>query len=64
MTVEESKNLKKGSRVYWLGEAADGGTVTQTSWDAVTIVSDNGHQASVHHGDMRDIHRATKNVLG
>jgi hypothetical protein len=55
MTVTESKNLKKGTRVYWRGEAADSGIITETSWDAVTISWGNGKVASVHHGDMREI---------
>ena len=58
MNVTQSKALKKGSRVYWLGDANDGGVVTETSWSAVTISWDNGHVATVHHGDMREIHRA------
>ena len=58
MTVAESKDLKKGARVYWRGDAADGGIVTETSWDAVMITWDNGQVASVHHGDMREIQRA------
>jgi hypothetical protein len=57
MTVNESKDLKKGDRVYWRGDATDYGTVTETSWDAVTIAWSNGKAASVHHGDMREIHR-------
>jgi hypothetical protein len=36
MTVAESKNLRKGSRVCWLGNAADSGSITETTWDAVT----------------------------
>jgi hypothetical protein len=59
MTVNESKGLKKGARVYWRGDAADSGVVTETSWAAVTITWDNGKVASVHHGDMREIHRTT-----
>ena len=55
MTVDESKHLKKDSRVYWQGDATDAGTITETSWDAVMITWDNGHVAKVHHGDMRDI---------
>ena len=55
MTNAESKALKKGSRVYWQGDAADRGCITETSWDAVTIAWDNGHVARVHHGDMREI---------
>jgi hypothetical protein len=60
MNAAESKALKKGSRVYWRGNAGDSGHVTETSWDAVTIAWDNGHVATVHHGDMRDVHRANK----
>jgi hypothetical protein len=58
MTVTESKGLKKGSRVYWRGDATDGGKITGTSWDAVTIAWDNGQVAIVHHGDMREIERS------
>ena len=58
MNAAESKALKKGSRVYWRGNADDSGRVTETSWDAVTIAWDNGHVATVHHGDMREIQRA------
>ena len=57
MTVDESKALKKDARVYWQGDAADGGIITETSWDAVTIAWNNGQVARVHHGDMREIHR-------
>ena len=61
MTVDKSRKLKKGTRVYWRGDAADSGIVTEMSWDAVTIAWNNGHVASVHHGDMREIQRvATK----
>ncbi len=35
MTAAESKGLKKGSRVYWRGDATDGGRITEISWDAV-----------------------------
>ena len=55
MTVNESKDLKKGTRVYWRGDAADSGIITETSWDAVTIAWNNGKVASVPHGDMREI---------
>jgi hypothetical protein len=53
MNAAESRALKKGVRVYWNGDAADGGIVTET----VTIAWINGHVASVHHGDMREIFR-------
>jgi hypothetical protein len=57
MTAAESKDLKKGSRVYWRGDATDGGRITEVSWDAVTIAWNNGQVATVHHGDMREIQR-------
>ncbi len=53
----KSKTLTKGIRVYWQGNAADAGVVTETSWDAVTSTWDNGHVAVVHHGDMREVMR-------
>jgi hypothetical protein len=58
VTPAESKDLQKGTRVCWQGDAADRGIITKTSWDAVTITWDNGHVAIVHHGDMREIERA------
>ena len=57
MTVTESKGLKKGNRIYWR-DATDSGTITETSWDAVTIAWDNSQVAIVHHGDMREIERS------
>ncbi|HSV22967.1 MAG TPA: hypothetical protein VLJ17_08060 [Xanthobacteraceae bacterium] len=57
MTVAESKCLKKGSGVYWRGDADDSGRITEISWDAVTIAWDIGQVATVHHGDMREIQR-------
>jgi hypothetical protein len=57
MTAAESKVLKKGSHVYWRGDATDRGCITEMSWDAVTIAWDNGQVARVHHGDMREIER-------
>ncbi|MGZ7132394.1 MAG: hypothetical protein ACXVH6_03320 [Halobacteriota archaeon] len=62
MTVAESKALKKGDRVYWQGNVADGGIVTETNWSAVTIAWGNGHVAAVHHGDMREILRAARTL--
>jgi hypothetical protein len=64
VTAAESKNLKKGTRVYWRGDAADSGIITETSWDAVTITWNNGQVASVHHGDMREIHSTSEKPKG
>jgi hypothetical protein len=55
MTAAESRALKEGDRVYWQGHAGDKGIITARTWDAVTIAWDNGHVATVHHGDMREI---------
>jgi hypothetical protein len=57
MNVAESKNLREGARVYWQGDAADFGTITEKSWNAITIAWKNGHVAVVHHGDMWKILR-------
>jgi hypothetical protein len=48
MTVTESKGLAKGTRVYWRGNAAHSGIITEVSWDAVTIAWNNGQVATRH----------------
>jgi hypothetical protein len=58
MTITQSKNLQIGNRVIWHGKADDGGRVTETSWDAVTITWDNGQVARVYRGDMGEIQRS------
>ena len=55
--IDEFKALKEDTRVYWRGDAADSGIITETSWDAVTIAWNNGEVARVHHGDMREIRK-------
>ena len=62
MTATEAKDLKKGDRVYWRGDAADGGIITEKSWNGVTIAWDNGHVAIVHHGDMTEILRTAQRL--
>jgi hypothetical protein len=64
VTAAESKKLSKGARVYWRGDAADSGIITETSWDAVTIAWNNGQVATVHHGDMREIHSKAAHPKG
>jgi hypothetical protein len=58
MTATESRTLRIGARVCWEGNIADGGKITKTSWDSVTITWDNHHVATVYHGDMQKIRRA------
>jgi hypothetical protein len=57
MTTAEAKSLKIGSRVFWRGDADDGGNITEMSWDAAMIAWDNGKATRVHFGDMREIQR-------
>jgi hypothetical protein len=64
MTAAELKDLKKGVRVYWRGDADDSGVVTGTSWEAVTIAWNNGLVATVHHGDMREVLRTKLRYSG
>jgi hypothetical protein len=62
MTAAESKDLKKGSRVYWRGDATDGGRITEVSWDAVTIAWNNGQDACADdHERKEDRHPNTEN---
>jgi hypothetical protein len=58
MSPDDSRKLTIGNRVCWQGRPDDGGKITETSWNAVTIAWDDEHVAVVHHGDMRDIQRA------
>ena len=62
MNVDESTALKKGTHVYWQGDGADSGIITETSWDAVTISWNNGEMARVHHGDMRETAKQPSNT--
>jgi hypothetical protein len=39
MTVDESQARNKGTRVYWRGDAADSGIVTETNWDEFVLIS-------------------------
>ena len=51
------RTSRKAGRVCWQSNAADSGRITETRWDAVAIVWDNGQVATVHHGDMREIQK-------
>ena len=55
MTSEQSKKLKIGDRIYWRGDAKDGGRITERSWDAVGIAWDNGQTARMHFNDMIEV---------
>jgi hypothetical protein len=58
MTGEESRQLKAGDRVFWLGDVNNQGTVKKASWSCVAIDWDDGDCTSVSHNDMDRISRA------
>jgi hypothetical protein len=63
MTAEEARKLNIGDRVYWRGQAHDGGRVTVRSWNGVVVAWDNGQTANIHYNDMREIQlEATKHL--
>ncbi len=45
MTAADSKDCKKGSRIFWGADPADGGRIKEINWDAVTIAWDNAQVA-------------------
>ena len=64
MTVDGFQGSQEGQpRVYWQGDGGDSGTITETSWDAVTIAWNNGQVARVHHGDMREIQQTADKAV-
>jgi hypothetical protein len=52
MTCVESRQLKEGDRVFWLGDANNQGTVNKVSWSGVTIDWDDGDCTSISHDNM------------
>jgi hypothetical protein len=52
MTSEQSRKLQIGSRVYWMSDRTDAGTVTETNWARVFIKWDNRSEHSIMHNDM------------
>jgi hypothetical protein len=59
MTGEESRRLKAGDRVFWLGDVKNQGTVKRASWSGVAIDWDDGDCTCISHNDMDRISRAT-----
>jgi hypothetical protein len=39
-------------RVYWRGDLADRGTITETNWAGVTVKWDSRGQQNILHNDM------------
>jgi hypothetical protein len=52
VTGDESRKLKSGDRVSWLGDLKNQGTIRGTSWSGITIDWDDGDSTSVSHNDM------------
>ena len=55
VTPEQSRNLKVGQRVSWLGNDQDRGVIVERDWTGVKIQWDNGKTSFYHHNDMRDV---------
>jgi hypothetical protein len=55
VTSEQSRTLKVGQRVCWLGNEQDRGSITERDWTGVRIKWDDGKTSFHHHNDMRDI---------
>ncbi|MGA8613088.1 MAG: hypothetical protein WB760_15595 [Xanthobacteraceae bacterium] len=64
MTVGESEALKKGTSVFWRGDPAVTGIITDTSSDEVTISWNNGQVDIVQHTGMREIQRTPTKPSG
>jgi len=57
MTVTESKGLRKGSRVYWRGDATDSVRITETSCsERDEIASEKKGFHMTIEGDLRHFH--------
>jgi hypothetical protein len=63
MTGDHSRALKVGERVCWGASTADLGTVKTNGWGGVVIEWDDGRTSSIHHNDMRQVERATANLI-
>ena len=57
MNIEESKKLKVGDKVCYLGDDTDSGRVTATQFRYVTIKWDDGHESLTAHKHMTTIER-------
>ena len=67
MNTSESKGLKRGSRVYWRGDANDGGIITNMSWDGHDRLGQwsGGHRApSGHARDPASTNKASYYCVG
>lgn len=55
MTSGQSKQLKSGSRVHWMSDLKDAGTVIENTWSNVLIRWDNRGDQSIMHNDMAKV---------
>jgi hypothetical protein len=55
VTSEQSKKLKIGSRVYWMSDRNDAGTVLGKDWSSVVIKWDSRGAQSIMHNDMTKV---------
>lgn len=55
MTGEESRKLQIGTRVYWMSDRNDSGTITHRDWSSVVIKWDSRGSQTIMHNDMAGV---------
>ena len=60
MTFDESRKLKRGTRVCFNGDPADLGPVTAVESRYVTVKRDDGHRSFTGHKNMQRVELARK----
>jgi hypothetical protein len=55
VTGDQSRGLKVGDRVCWIGDKNDQGTVTEKNWAGVTIKWDNRSEQAILHNSMTQV---------
>jgi hypothetical protein len=55
MTGEQSRALQVSNRVYWRGDLADRGIITETNWAGVTVKWESRGEQNILHNDMGSV---------
>jgi hypothetical protein len=55
VTGDQSRKLEIGSRVYWMHDRKDAGTVLDTDWSSVVVKWDSRAKQSIMHNDMTGV---------
>jgi hypothetical protein len=55
MTGDESRKLQVGTRVCWMGDKEDAGTVTEKTWSSIVIKWHRRDTQTILHNDMAGV---------